>query len=409
MMIRNFHWKKEWSLLAGIVLGLRVLYAGMGIWITQLGIANPLAEDVYKLMIPYLRPAPFFHYFINPWFQWDTLSYMQISILGYDAKSSNTAFMPLYPMLMRAIAPLTFGDHLFAGLLISTVFFLIALILFYELVAEMYRPDVAWRSVIALVVFPTSFFLLAAYTEALFLALVLACWYLARHKHWVWAAIFGGLATLTRLQGVILTPILIWLMLISLIDLPAKKPWEQIVQVWAFLQKSFKSHSFRFLYRIEWLALLIPVFVFAGYQLWMKFAGFGTVSDALNTHWKIQTVLPWEGFFLFIQRLFTMRLIYMDWIDLILFIIVFSASLIGLRILNPGFSLYIWLTLAILFMRGTPPHLLASFSRYYLMLFPIFILFALLRGKLLRSFAVIVLFSLQLLLAWIFLIGSWVA
>ena len=119
--------------------------------------------------------------------------------------------------------------------------------------------------------------------------------------------------------------------------------------------------------------------------------------------------MPWQGFFLFVQRLFTMQFIYMDWIDLIIFILVLAASLIGLRMLDPGFSLYNWLTIAILFMRGTPPHLLASFSRYFLALFPVFILFALMRGKAVQFFAVAVSFSLQLMLAWVFLIGSWVA
>jgi hypothetical protein len=407
--MKNIAWKKEWTGLIAIVVGLRILYAMMGFLVTQLGLTGVLGELTYQVMAPYLRTEPFFHYFINPWFQWDTLSYMEISILGYNPASSSIAYMPLYPTLMRFVAPLTLGDHLFAGLLISTLFFVLALILFYEIVSEIYKPDVAWRSVIALAVFPTSFFLLAGYTEALFLSLVLGCYYLACRRHWYWAAILGSLATLTRLQGVILTPVLLWMMLINLIQIPEKHPWQQIRQVGAFLKRSFKDRSFAFLYRFEWLALFMPVLTFAVYQTWMKLTGFASIDSALNTYWKIQTVLPWEGFFLFVQRLFTMKLIYMDWIDLIIFTIVIGASLIGLRILDPGLSLYVWLTIAILFMRGTPPHLLASFSRYFLALFPVFVIFGLLRGRPIRFFALVVSFSLQLMLAWVFLIGSWVA
>lgn len=400
-----FSWKKEWTFMAGLVLGLRALYAALGFWITQLGIASPLAESTYKLIVPYLHKESFFRYFVNPWFQWDTISYMEISILGYNAKSSDIAYMPLYPMIIRSVAPLVFNDHLLAALLISTLCLILTLCIAYEILVEMYPKEVAWHSVIAFVAFPTSFFLLAGYTESLFLSLTLGCWYLARHKHWYWAGILGGLATLTRLQGVVLTPVLLWMMLINQLDISEKQPAKQIRQAWILLQESLKN---RCGLKLKWFAALIPLLAFIGYQLWMRVAGLGTVYTALNTHWKIQTVLPWEGFFLFLQRLFTTRFIYIDWIDLFLFIIVMGASLIGLRLLDPSFSLYIWLTLSIFFMRGTPPHLLASFSRYFLTLFPIFILFAHLRGKLISRLTLAISFSLQLLLAWVFLLGSWV-
>jgi len=99
----------------------------------------------------------------------------------------------------------------------------------------------------------------------------------------------------------------------------------------------------------------------------------------------------------------------MDWIDLALFIVILLASLIGLRLLDPAFSLYIWLTIAVLLTRGTPPHLLASYSRYFLALFPLFILPAQLPRRYQRLSILIIFFALQILLASIFLWGSWVA
>ena len=99
----------------------------------------------------------------------------------------------------------------------------------------------------------------------------------------------------------------------------------------------------------------------------------------------------------------------MDWIDLILFIVILIASLIALRLLDPAFSLYIWLTIAVLLTRGTPPHLLASYSRYFLALFPLFLLPARLPHRYQRLNVLILSFSLQILLVSIFLWGSWVA
>jgi hypothetical protein len=99
----------------------------------------------------------------------------------------------------------------------------------------------------------------------------------------------------------------------------------------------------------------------------------------------------------------------MDWIDLILFIVVLIAGLIGLRYLDPAFSLYIWLTMAVLLTRGTPPHLLASYSRYFLAFFPLFLLPAQLPARYQRLGILIIFFAMQILLVGIFLWGSWVA
>ena len=133
------------------------------------------------------------------------------------------------------------------------------------------------------------------------------------------------------------------------------------------------------------------------------------MTNALKENWYLETVMPWEGFILFLKRLFVTQYIYMDWIDLGLFVIVLVASLIGLHLLDPAFSLYVWLTLAVLFTRGTPPHLIASFSRYFIALFPLFILPTLIRNKYVQAFMIVISFFLQTFLVWIFMWGSWVA
>jgi hypothetical protein len=99
----------------------------------------------------------------------------------------------------------------------------------------------------------------------------------------------------------------------------------------------------------------------------------------------------------------------MDWIDLVLFLVVLIASLMGLRLLDPAFSIYIWLTIAVLLTRGTPPHLLASYSRYFLALFPLFLLPAQLPYRYQKLMVIILFFMMQILLVSIFLWGSWVA
>jgi hypothetical protein len=400
-------WKQEWTAFAVAVLILRLIYAGIGWWVVSSGGPIPLNEPIYGVVKPYLITDPFSQFFVNPWFGWDTISYLGIAILGYRQDAS-IAFMPLYPLLIRLTAPIFAGNYLLVALVLSTLFCMITLILMYELFATMYPQSTARDSVVLFLTFPTAFFLLAGYTESLFMVFVLGFWILARKKQWLWAALLAGLATLTRLQGVILSAVMLWMMLVSMVDQPAATLMGQVRQVFGIL-KPYPEKPVRSVQPAAWLALLIPPFVAGGYQLWLKLAGYGSIAGALRTYWRLETVPPWTGFVLFLQRLPTARFHYMDWIDLTLFVVILIASLIALRLLDPAFSLYIWLTIAVLLTRGTPPHLLASYSRYFLALFPLFILPALLPKQSQRFTVLILSFSLQILLVSIFLWGSWVA
>jgi hypothetical protein len=400
-------WKKEWTGFVVAVIILRLIYAGIGWWVVSSGGPIPLNETIYGVMKPYLNTDRFSQYFVNPWFGWDTISYLGIAIRGYQQDAS-IAFMPLYPFLIRFTAPVFGRNDLLAALVLSTIFCIISLILMYELFAAIYPETIARDAVVMFLTFPTAFFLLAGYTESLFLVLVLSFWILARRKRWFWAGIFAGLATLTRLQGVILSAVLLWMMLISIVEQPAATLTGQLRQVFEVFRSS-REKLVKRVHPAAWLAVLIPPLVAVSYQLWLRLAGYGTIAGALRTYWRLETVPPWTGFVLFLRRIPTARFHYMDWTDLILFIVILVASLIGLRLLDPAFSLYIWLTITVLLTRGTPPHLLASYSRYFLALFPLFILPALLPKQYQRLTVLVLSFSFHILLVSIFLWGSWVA
>src|SRR5687767_8468695 len=66
------------------------------------------------------------------------------------------------------------------------------------------RERFARLTVLLVALFPTGFFLLAPYPEALFLALTVASLYLARQGRWWLAGLAGLLAALTRFQGAFL-------------------------------------------------------------------------------------------------------------------------------------------------------------------------------------------------------------
>lgn len=140
---------------------------------------------------------------------WDSYHFVRIAELGYlppGLDCCDQAFFPGYPLLMRVLSPLTGGSVTAAGLLISLVAGAVAAALLWLLVAEDARGSVgaARRAVWLLALAPTGFFLVAVYTEALFLALALAAWLMGTRRRWWWAGIFAALAAGVRVNGLFL-------------------------------------------------------------------------------------------------------------------------------------------------------------------------------------------------------------
>ncbi len=136
------------------------------------------------------------------WHQWDTGHYLSIALHGYDTPY-RSAFFPLYPLLERGLMVLT-RNPFTAGLVISNLAGLVMLVVLYRLVIEDFDQETASRTILYLSVFPTAFFLAAAYNESLFLGLSLLSFYHMRHGQWWLAGLFGFLASLTRSAGLFL-------------------------------------------------------------------------------------------------------------------------------------------------------------------------------------------------------------
>ena len=135
------------------------------------------------------------------WGRWDAQHYLNIATNGYQG--TEVAFFPLYPFLIHVLGGLI-GNHLTAGLIISNLSFFIALAFLYALVRLEYGDDtVAYHAIFYMAIFPTAIFFSAVYTESLFLALTVGSVYYARHGNYVTAGIFGALASLTRVEGML--------------------------------------------------------------------------------------------------------------------------------------------------------------------------------------------------------------
>src|SRR5207302_177781 len=107
------------------------------------------------------------------WDQWDARHYLFLATHGYAANGDARnliAFFPLYPALIGALAAIGLPART-AALLISNVAGVAAAILLYEIARHDDRERAAFRAAAFFTVFPTAYFLLVGYTEALFCAL----------------------------------------------------------------------------------------------------------------------------------------------------------------------------------------------------------------------------------------------
>jgi hypothetical protein len=333
---------------------------------------------------------------LEPWYRWDTGWYLLIAHEGYHADNGSIAFPPLYPLLIRALAPLTGGDYLIAALLISNLFCVAALVLLYRLVALEHGDQVARRSVIFLVSFPTAFYLVAGYTESLFLALAIGAILAARQRRYLLAGLLALLASLSRLQG--------WALAVPLAYIVYVEPGDlrRIARQPVTLARRLPAAAG---------GVLGTGLYLAGMQL----GGLGSPSQALEAHWHIQVTMPWITLYRAAQVVANGTVNPTDAFNIGAFLLVVMVGLAAIKRLKPPHSLYLWITLGFILTRYYPKYQLQSLPRYALSLFPLFITLALLldrptpAGRAARIGYVVLGCMLQAVLLALFSAWRWVA
>src|SRR5574341_892801 len=179
--------------------------------------------------------------FMNNQVAWDSEYYLSIAVGGYNdprsphltshgvitspqglpttpvgsgsgtSISSNFAFLPFYPLLIRILvyALQVFGltpiaTATLSGIIISGLGTLMGMLALFDLTRASLGEDGALRAVFYLIVFPTGFFLIQVYTEGLFVGLTFGCLAMLKRKQWLAASLLGIAATLTRAVGITL-------------------------------------------------------------------------------------------------------------------------------------------------------------------------------------------------------------
>jgi hypothetical protein len=290
------------------------------------------------------------------WERFDALWFLRIAEHGYRSNDGSAAFFPLFPMLMRALSWVLGGRPLAAGLIISNVAALGATVMLYELTRTELSERTARASVLFLTFFPTAFFLVAPYSESLFLFLALVSLYAARRSKWWVAGMAGALAALTRNLGVLLAVPLAIEAVHQAVErrprrLDPRALWVAGPAVGIGLYFWFWHHVSG-----DWLA---PVHQQAQWQKELA-SPWWTIAEATRDAYRFVGAYA-GGYHL------------MDWVIAVPVLVAAAASMAWFR---PSFAAYTWvLVLPPLFYVFAARPLL-SFPRYVMVAFPIFWVFA---------------------------------
>jgi Gpi18-like mannosyltransferase len=365
------------------------IYLAMHLVFVMLTLFAPL----HTLLVDFGTNALSLHTLITEWYRWDSGHYATIASQGYRAVFQ-TAFFPLFPLLER----IGVGTHIthnpfIAGLAISNLADLGMLMVLYQIIKEDFDEHQALRTVLCLSVFPSAFFFASAYTESLFLLLVMLSFYQIRHGHFWVAGLFGFFACLTRSAGIFLF-------------FPFAYEYLQRKQL-----------------RIDILAIALPftgIGVYCGY-CFIKFKD-ALAWDHAQSVWHHQFHWPWDSLLLTFQAinegpgLLSFQTLH-NILDLCS--VLFALGMIVLMIIGPyrlsrdriiyavyGVPLLLFLLSVPII--GDHPVPMQSMPRYMLEVFPVFVVVADLgKHRWFHESYLLISGSLLFLSCTLFLVGHW--
>jgi hypothetical protein len=150
---------------------------------------------------------------------WDASWFVRVAQDGYPTSyqygpngellGSTLAFFPGYPLMIRATAAVTRLEHGTAAIALAWVFGGVVAVLLCALATRLWNRRVALALVTLVCVQPMSVVFTMAYSEPMFLALVLASMLAVHKDRWLLGGMFGFLAGLTRPTGAALALALI--------------------------------------------------------------------------------------------------------------------------------------------------------------------------------------------------------
>ncbi len=308
---------------------------------------------------------------------WDGGHFLGIAREGYSEKFQY-AFFPLYPLAIRVLNQLT-QNYLAAGVLVSLMSTFLGMHILYKLVAVDFKKQIAEKTILAILFFPVSFFLLTAYSEGIFFFLTVLAFYFLRQNKLFWATVITVLVSATRLVGLAVVAAL-W------IDVLTRQG----------------------LNRKNWYILFAPLGFIAYCIFLYNQTGDPFYFITAEGHWQRTLTTPGVGFWEALKDIINGGITALNFnvfLDLIFAIFGVGFAIRSFRFLPASFVIYSLLSVVIPLFTPT----LSSMPRFLLPVFPLFILVALIKNPYLQL--CFQMFSLALLgvLAATFAVGYWVS
>jgi hypothetical protein len=308
--------------------------------------------------------------FVMPWYRWDVEYFLNIAVRGYRLDDGTAQFHPLYPWLGQITGHLL-GGNMLLGLLVASSLCALLLLLSFERWALLDLPaEAAWRATLYFAHAPVAFILFAPYSEATFLLCGVLALFAARRGVWWQAGLAGGLAALTRQQGIFLLLPLAW------------ELWEWSGRRWRALLGN-------------WRGLLGLALVPAGLLLWLLYRAWALgdvafdfsqprtliygllISRSATRVVHVQSFMPpWQALWTALQHLNVTTVIDLSLASFFLLLLILGAR--PLWRLRPSYFLYALAIILVSFSYSTGPREpYMGLPRHCLLAFPLFLPLAL--------------------------------
>ncbi|MGB3735180.1 MAG: glycosyltransferase family 39 protein [Ilumatobacter sp.] len=183
--------------------------------------------------------------------------------ITYEQTEARAAFFPMYPGAVRVFDSVFPGGDTIAALFLNFLLGGVAVVLVGLLARRIFSSSVAARTMVLFAVFPGSFVLSFAYSEALFVVFAASCLLLLYDEQWLLAGLAAALATATRPNGI---AIVFACLVASAIAIKTKREWSSL------------------------LAVLIAPLGFVGFQLYVD-----DVAGERGAWFRVQTEAWSEG------------------------------------------------------------------------------------------------------------------
>jgi hypothetical protein len=337
-------------------LGLGLLMAA--VWLVavpHLPLGPDPSTDIFNGLPWYISRAG--QALLGVWPRWDAIHHLNLARLGYFGVGvADSVYYPLYASLVGATSRWITHDYVAGGLLVSTLSTAATLVLLYLIADQLFGRSTARMSVLVLAAYPTAFFLMAPYTESLFICLTLAAFLAAYRQQWWLAGPPALLASLARGPGMLTGAALTWLGWIQWRRHEARRP------IGALLPSLISA--------------ALAVVGGLSFQAWRALAGFPPMAAILQTGSKLTWVGPIYGtYYAFAQVIAKPEfLTVLETASAVLF-----AGLLAAMLLRPRWRRGEWLIYMVVNMvLFTGVHTFEasawrSIARYVLILFPAFI------------------------------------